>query len=121
MGREVKGEASSGLWGSVISQHSILQHQQTKKYINGRKCFTPNITTPVQQTIETLYQSRLYAISVNRIEETECQVTNCAYQTNQTNCKSTHFQNKYNDYWLVVQEEGALPRCDACEIFQCSV
>jgi hypothetical protein len=97
-----------------LSANETYYSTNKQRNVSTDNFFIPNITKPIQQNIETVYnQNYMQLVSTEQRQETY------PYHTNKPIAMRT--QNKHNNYWIVMQEEGVLPRCEACGIFPHSV
>jgi hypothetical protein len=62
-----------------------------------------------------------YCIDMDGIIETECPVENCPYKVIDRHMMRRHFRNIHNNDTIVISEEGRLPRCTECGLFQKNV
>jgi hypothetical protein len=62
-----------------------------------------------------------YHVSVNGSTITSCPVDGCPYRIHRPEGMRLHFQTMHNKDTIVIKEEGVLPQCLNCGIFQSSV
>jgi hypothetical protein len=61
---------------------------------------------------------REYVISVNGKTGTQCPAPSCPVKPVTRKTMRVHFRNVHNKDTLIVEEEGPLPRCERCGLFQ---
>ena len=113
------------LCGTTINQQSMKLHQRTKKCESGWKEWAarrsvmetikpPELDTETQAPIE-------YKFSMPMRKETPCPVQDCPYSTKTRPEMRRHFRSRHPNDVIIIEEEGKLPQCDKCGIFQKNV
>jgi hypothetical protein len=92
------------------------------KCITIQKQYTPPpITIQPTDEFEPINNSapEFYCISISGQDLKPCSVFDCPFQTDTPHCMWEHFQRCHiKDNVVVIAEEGQLPRCLQCGIFQ---
>ena len=70
---------------------------------------------PVNHELE---ESNTILMSVNNSRKTKCTYLNCKYETDQPAGMRKHFRSRHPNDIIILQEEGLLPQCPKCNIFQ---
>jgi uncharacterized cupin superfamily protein len=111
--------------GAEINRGSLAQHHQSTRCPKGRKKHCPVI--PIAKSMKILFlpcffsPPQEYYISVNNAFETNCPMADCPYKAKTPSKMQMHFHTHHNDDTIVIEEEGKLPRCPSCGLFQCNV
>jgi hypothetical protein len=63
-------------------------------------------------------QPKLFRVSVNGIDKTQCPIHDRPYQTDIPKIMRRHFRNMHIDDTIIISEEGPLPRRSSCGLFQ---
>jgi hypothetical protein len=61
---------------------------------------------------------REYVFNMPKDQEVPCPVGRCEYKTNIRGSMRRHFRARHLEDTIIIVEEGELPRCDSCGIFQ---
>jgi hypothetical protein len=118
---KAKEKLACELCGNIASRSNLIKHQQTKICLKNRKTFIPPAETEIIQAQIEARQPQSFTISVNKTNETKCPVSDCQYRTSQPKLMCRHFRNIHNADTIIISEEGPLPRCNICGLFQQSV
>ena len=113
------------LCGTQVNQQHLKTHQTRRTCENGRKTYQPTNTENVaDMSTEELAEFEEndflceYVISVNGKTGTQCPVPNCPVKPITRETFRKHFRNAHIKDTLFVEEEGTLPRCERCGLFQ---
>jgi exonuclease III len=122
----MKTKATCPLCDTEVQSHYLKTHQQTRKCLEiwrRKKDETRN-----QPTVEgaeergdeqvAVMEPTTYMVSVNKSDLTPCPAPDCPYTTHLPQRMRLHFKNMHNSDTIVIREEGPLPRCSNCGIFQ---
>jgi hypothetical protein len=112
--------------GTTVNHRGLKAHQRTRKCAKGKKdCH--DVTGLFPETTESAEEpTTLSPPSENRISmdgktATACPVEGCTFrQTNRCQMRR-HFRTRHIHDTIVIEEEGPLPRCGSCGIFQRNV
>ena len=127
--RKVTGEGSShreraltkvecNLCGATVNQQSMKSHQLTRKCIQGRKDWTSQrAELEIDMEMEALNPME-YRFSMPPRHDTPCPVPTCPYHTNKRPEMRRHFRARHAEDTIIINEEGLLPQCKKCGIFQ---
>lgn len=112
--------------GTEVGRQQLKKHQMTQKCTKGRKEYLATNPNPVAECVPDPppppdLQSMMYHVSMDGLNSTPCPVATCPYKTEKRNVMRRHFRNMHNGGTIVVDEEGLLPRCTECGIYQMSV
>jgi hypothetical protein len=122
------------LCGGLVCRQYMTNHQQTKKCESGRKEWAAAKTEAAaagdnevaqeqhdsEPELETVTME--YAISMPKgHNEVTCPVRGCRYKTDTRTEMRRHFRARHLEDTIVIAEEGKLPRCDNCGLFQRNV
>ena len=133
--RKLTGEGSShrqraltkvecNLCGATVNQQSMKSHQLTKKCTKGRKDWAiqrAEMETPEQLTLDMeieALQPMEYRFNMPPRHDTPCPVPACPYITNTRPEMRRHFRARHPEDTIIINEEGLLPQCEKCGIFQ---
>jgi hypothetical protein len=114
------------LCGTEMIRSSLKEHRKTRKCIKGRESYMQATTTdqvapdPPPESIEVIPPSE-YRVSMDGQTATPCPVAGCPLCPSKRHAMRAHFRNVHNKDTIVIEEEGCLPRCGECGIFQTSV
>jgi hypothetical protein len=111
------------LCGSEVQQSCLATHQGSKKCIHGRKEWSalhPNDEEEEETPLPTFFMPPSeYCISISKdAVETQCPVTDCPNQAKGRGYMRLHFRNRHQSDTIQIEEEGLLPRCSECGLFQ---
>ena len=114
------------LCGTQVNQQSLKIHQARRVCKSGRATYQPTTTNNVvnmstEELLELEEQDlppSEYVLSVNGERATQCPVPNCPVKPVTRRTMRVHFRNVHNEDTLIVEEEGVLPRCERCGLFQ---
>ena len=113
------------LCGTQVNQQSLRIHQTRQVCKSGRATYQTTTTNnvvnmPTEEFLEGEEEDfpSEYVISVNGKTGTQCPVPNCPVKPVTRRTMRVHFRNVHNKDTLIVEEEGPLPRCDRCGLFQ---
>ena len=117
------------LCGQETNLQHLKKHQMTRKCNQGqeaqRATTQPN---PVADMLLNEHQPEVmespaseYLVSMDGITETPCPVANCPAHPKQAAKMRLHFRSRHNKDTIIIEEEGRLPRCGNCGLFQMSV
>jgi hypothetical protein len=133
--RKLTGEGSSqhqhaltkvecNLCRATVNQQSIKSHQLTKKCTKGRKDWAiqrAEMETPEQLTLDMeieALQPMEYRFNMPPRHDTPCPVPACPYITKTRPEMRRHFRARHPEDTIIINEEGLLPQCEKCGIFQ---
>jgi hypothetical protein len=114
------------LCGATVNRQHLKNHQKTIKCQRGREEWATrraemvgicNDSTQEQEAgIETTTSE--YRFSMPTKQETPCPVPECHYVTSTRTEMRRHFRARHPDDTIVIAEEGKLPQCENCGLFQ---
>lgn len=120
-------KVSCELCGSEVSRQYLKKHQSTRKCISERNPSTMvgnhvDIPAPEPALLPQSDQTTSeYSVSMDGRFATSCPVAGCVHRPETRNRMRVHFRNMHNKDTIVIEEEGRLPRCTECGIFQRTV
>jgi exonuclease III len=110
--------------GQIVSRQYLTKHQKTTKCQNSVPPMeeTPNsvedelhnLSQPEEEECEPME----YEISMPGEEEIECPVEGCVFSSPRPGTMRKHFRSRHPVDTITVEEEGPLPRCTKCGLFQ---
>jgi hypothetical protein len=136
------------LCGTTIKRGSMKQHQTTQRCNSSRKEYQKSVLGRMMLESQDMSQAECQSIIDNRMESvladnsdqvvvdnssllprsytidmdneslTPCPVLNCPYTTELRQRMRVHFRNMHIDDTIIIAEEGPLPRCTNCGLFQ---
>ena len=116
------------LCGTEVGRQNLKKHQTTRACTFGRKEY---LATNPNQVAEWLpdqempppesLESMTHHVSMDGLTTAHCPVATCPYQTELRGKMRRHYRNMHNGGTIVVDEEGLLPRCTECGLFQATV
>ena len=119
------------LCGTEVGRQYLKTHQKTRVCSKKRKEYlATNSNLVVEQTPDpppdttpppSPQEPMTYSISMDESSSTPCPVASCPYKTETCGALRRHFRNRHNGDTIIVEEEGLLPQCTECGIFQMSV
>jgi hypothetical protein len=134
------------MWNNIIknqftettsNNNQMFFQQKSITEIDYRQNFlekTPGTCTAECQIITDSYISQLndiaeiieiepqtYNIDMDNESPIPCPVSQCPYNTTKRHQMRSHLRNMHNIDTIIINEEGILPRCSKCGIFQYSV
>ena len=105
---------------------SLKDHRKTRKCFKGREAYLVQATNislvapdPPPESIEETPSE--YRVSMDGQTKTSCPVAGCPLCPVTRYAMRAHFRNVHNKDTIIIAEEGRLPRCGECGIFQMSV
>ncbi len=139
-------KVSCELCGAEVKRQNLKRHQTARKCISDRNpstnldngaagILTPRdrspstnlnngavgILTPEPALLPQPVPTSAYSVSMDGHTATSCPAGSCMYRTEKRNRMRGHFRNMHNQDTIVIEEEGQLPRCTECGIFQRTV
>jgi hypothetical protein len=113
------------LCGTQVNYQSLKIHQTRRMCKSGRATYQTTTTNNVVNTsteelleLEEEDTPSEYVFSVNGITMTQCPVPRCPVKPVTRRTMRVHFRNVHNQDTVIVEEEGLLPRCERCGLFQ---
>jgi hypothetical protein len=73
------------------------------------------VCIPIQEQEQQL---EIFVLSMDQQTQTICPHTDCPFTTTQRNKMQKHFRTRHPEDIIIIQEEGLLPKCPNCGIFQ---
>jgi hypothetical protein len=73
------------------------------------------VCLPVQEEEK---QSEIFVISMDQQIQVTCPNEDCPFATTQRDKMIKHFRTRHPEDIIIIQEEGLLPQCPNCGIFQ---
>lgn len=102
-----------------VQLHSLKRHQLSKKCITERKKIHNNQTDMICLPVNNEESSNTIILSCNdNGPPTKCYYTNCKYSTNKGPLMRKHYRQRHPNDIIIINEEGLLPRCTKCGLFQ---
>lgn len=113
------------LCGAEVNRQHLKKHQTIRKCINGRKDYraTTLNTVATESNDEPLVEGTPaeYRVSMDGYHDTSCPVAGCPSYSDRPDKMRRHFRNMHNKDTIIIEEEGRLPRCANCGLFQLNV
>jgi hypothetical protein len=117
------------LCGATINRQYVKNHQRTLKCIRGRNDWTARNSTserlenPDQpQGVGTEIEPPIeYRFCMPLRQTVPCPVPDCPYATSTRTEMRRHFRGRHPDNCIIITEEGKLPQCENCGLFQRNV
>jgi hypothetical protein len=143
-----KEDTTCELCGTQLKAGSIKTHQITQRCISNRKTHRKNMIEQMiekipdieiiecQSIVDSHFDSLTNSTGCTEIQETtpqtyyvnmdnetisSCPDTNCPYSSDKRQRMRFNFRNMHNDDIIIINQEGLLPRCIKCGLFQTSV
>jgi hypothetical protein len=115
---EKKQKINCGNCGLEVQTRSLKQHQLSKQCRNTGMNNNQQdmVCIPILEQ-----QSETYVISMNQITHSNYPSIECPYAKNKRDYMRKHFRTRHPQDIIVIQEEGLLPQCNNCGIFQNNV
>jgi hypothetical protein len=106
-----------------VGRGHLKKHQDTKACANGRKEYSPTVEAMEEEISNFEMPNPFdppeeYCIDMDGENPTKCPVENCPYAVNTRSKMRRHFRNVHNKDVIVIRDEGLLPRCTECGLFQ---
>jgi Reverse transcriptase (RNA-dependent DNA polymerase) len=120
----MKTKATCPLCDTEVQSHYLKTHQQTRKCLEiwrrKMKCEANQLWRGAEDRGDELavMEPTTYMVSVNKSDLTPCPAPDCPYTTHLAQRMRLHFTSMHNSDTIVIREEGLLPRCSNCGIFQ---
>jgi hypothetical protein len=115
------------LCGAMINRQHVKNHQKTLKCIRGRNDWAERGANmerrdgPIQSQpgagVETEAPME-YRFNMPLKQEVPCPVPDCHYSTATRTEMRRHFRARHPDNSIIILEEGKLPQCENCGLFQ---
>ena len=104
-----------------IQQRSKKRHQLSNYCRSNRNKTQQNDTTeiyclPINEEI-----SNTIILSMKRERETKCKYDFCSFKNNKPDGMRRHFRSRHPNDIIIIEEEGLLPQCELCGLFQKNV
>ncbi len=110
------------LCGETVNRQHIPKHQQTVKCKNNRGNYVHHCNKPeIAETKDINVETKHYKISVTPGKYSECPAENCKKKEKSAGEMRRHFRNRHWNDIIEIQEEGLLPQCSKCLLFQSCV
>ena len=111
------------LCGETVNRQHIPKHQQTVKCKNNRGNYIHHCNKPdiEEATNDINVETKHYNVSVTPGKYSECPVENCKKKEKSAGEMRRHFRNRHWNDVIEIQEEGLLPQCSKCLLFQSCV
>jgi hypothetical protein len=105
--------------GELVGRQYIRKHQQTAKCKANREKYKPEITVELPETIQ--HEPKCYTINIVAGMENKCTVNNCPAMIKTAGEMRKHFRNRHPEDTIIIADEGLLPQCPKCGLFQKNV
>lgn len=107
------------LCGDLVSRQNLIKHQQTKKRKINCKTYEHVVEEFEEESsdIELDIQEQ-YLISIQNGCATKCPVKVCPAIIKTAGEMRKHFRNRHLKDTIIIEEEGLLPQCTKCGLFQ---
>jgi Reverse transcriptase (RNA-dependent DNA polymerase) len=102
-----------------VQQSSMKRHQQSQSCMQIQKQMPKNqpaLCLPF--TVEEELEPQTHIISIRQQQQTACPHPNCPYITHKGDIVRKHFRNCHPEDSVIIEQEGLLPHCPNCGIFQ---
>jgi exonuclease III len=116
------------LCGVEVNRQHLKTHQTRSTCITGRKDYQATLLNQVAElspdppeSMEVEGPISEYSVSMDGLTETLCPVANCPYRQVIRGRMRKHFRARHIWDTIIVEEEGRLPRCVGCGLFQRNV
>jgi hypothetical protein len=115
------------LCGAEVNRQHLKTHQTRDKCITGRKDYQSTLPNhmaellgdpPEESSEEEEEPASEYRVSMDDLTETPCPVANCPFRDARRLRMRAHFRSRHFQHTIIVEEEGLLPRCEQCGLFQ---
>jgi hypothetical protein len=102
------------LCGATVNKQHLRTHQSRQICIENRsKQPVPTTYTPQPKIIQ-----EFHCISIQENRKTPCPMKDCTFSSNNASQMRRHFRARHVEHTVIIQEEGPLPRCTECGLFQ---
>jgi hypothetical protein len=109
------------LCGDLIGRQHLIKHQQTKKCKDGRMNYEHMEEQNEQEgepNLSNEQEPKHYILSLEQDYITNCPVESCPAKVKTPGEMRKHFRNRHLQDTIVIEEEGPLPQCIKCGLFQ---
>ena len=116
------------LCGAEVNRQHLKVHQTRRACNTGQKDYQATLQNHVAElssdppeSIEVEEPESQYLVSMDGVTKTTCPVANCPFGAVIPGKMRKHFRARHMRDTIIVEEEGHLPRCVGCGLFQRSV
>jgi hypothetical protein len=108
----------------------ILQRKSIKKHQLSKECQEIKKKLPIEQQMTTycriiiptiLEESQTFVLQMDNQTTTKCPHNDCPYDSHKREHMRHHFRSQHSNDIIIIQQEGLLPQCTNCGLFQQNV
>ena len=104
------------LCGELVGRQYMTKHQQTTKCKANQEKYKQKTITETSETSH--HEPQCYIINIIPGVENKCVVNNCPATTKSAGEMRKHFRNRHSEDTIIIADEGLLPQCPKCGLFQ---